>query len=58
MKRYYVIAKKWSEADRKQVEFIAGEFPEFYFAKLFKEVYDNTFHTTAYVVDQYQLLSN
>lgn len=47
MKKYFVIATKWSEKDQKQVEFIAGEFYDYMNAEMFKKLYCETYKTYA-----------
>lgn len=40
---YQVIAKKWYLEQEAQVEYIAGEFPDYVNAKIFAEAYTNHF---------------
>jgi len=47
MTKYFVIAKKWSEKDQKQVEYIAGEFYSYTNAEIFKKIYCETYKTYA-----------
>lgn len=46
----YVIATKWSEKEKKQVKFVAGEFDEYMNAHIFKEAYNEHYSADAHIV--------
>ena len=47
---YQVLAIKWLLEKGAQVEYIAGEFPDYVNAKIFAEAYTNHFYTKATIV--------
>ena len=47
---YQVLAIKWSLEKGAQVEYIAGEFPDYVNAKIFAEAYTNHFYTKTTIV--------
>ena len=47
---YQVLAIKWLLEKGAQVEYIAGEFPDYVNAKIFAEAYTNHFHTKTTIV--------
>lgn len=57
MNKYFVVALKWDDAKRKQVEFIAGTFDDFLCAKLFKDAYNNRYKADARIEDTTTLLN-
>lgn len=57
MKKYYVVATKWSDEHKAQVKYIAGEFTEYVMAALFKNAYNDHYHANAEVVDEQYLLN-
>ena len=56
MERYYVIATRWSEKDKKCVDYIAGEFNNYNNARIFKDAYNNYYSSHAIICDEYNLL--
>lgn len=55
MKKYYVIAKKWSEKDFAIVDYIAGEFNDYMNASLFRNAY-NEYYSTDAIIKEVDLL--
>lgn len=51
IRKYFVIATKWSEKEKKQIRVIVGEFYTFASAKEFKEIYSETYKTYAEIVE-------
>lgn len=47
---YQVLAIKWLLEKGAQVEYIAGEFPDYVNAKIFAEAYTNHFYAKATIV--------
>jgi hypothetical protein len=47
---YQVLAIKWFLEKGAQVEYIAGEFPDYVNAKIFAEAYTNHFYTKTTIV--------
>lgn len=58
MKKYYVIAIKWSEEHKKQIKYIAGEFSDYTNANIFRKAYDSTYSTESHIFDDDMLLNN
>ena len=56
--KYYVIATKWNDEKKKQVKFIAGEFTDYNMAYLFKEAYNDFYHTDAKIYSEEYLTQN
>lgn len=48
---YYVIAIHWDEKVKAQVKYIAGEFPEYYLASIFRDAYNQKFSANSYIVN-------
>ena len=42
--KYLVVAKKWDENKKAVVDYIVGEFNEYYLAELFKKAYNENYH--------------
>ncbi len=57
MKKYYVVATKWSEGHEAQIKYVAGEFPEYVLAAIFKDAYNEHYHANAEIVDEFFLLN-
>lgn len=57
MKTYFVIAIHWDEKKQAQAKYIAGQFPEYYLANIFKEAYNNQFSASAEVVEASELVN-
>jgi len=51
MKKYYVIATRWSDETKSQIRTIVGEFDEWMLAKLFCDAYSAEFMTEAHIVE-------
>ena len=49
MKKYYVIAKKWSDEAFAIVDYVAGEFPTYMNAKIFRDAYNQAYSTRAVI---------
>lgn len=45
--KYFVIAVRWDDEKKEQEKYIAGEFPNFVNAVLFRNAYNTAFSTTA-----------
>ena len=58
MTRYFVIAKKWSEDEQAQVDYIAGEFPNYNLAKIFKDAYNHEYRTHAIILEEANLVNH
>lgn len=58
MKRYYVVATKWSEEDNSLIKTIAGEFSEYHLASIFKEAYNEKYKADAYIMDEWNILNH
>lgn len=50
-KKYIVVAKRWSEEDKKQINYIAGEFTTFMNASIFKDAYAKHYSATPHIVE-------
>lgn len=50
MDKYCVIAKHWDEGKGCQTYYIAGEFPKWHLADMFKEAYNERFKTDSVVI--------
>ena len=49
--KYAVVAKRWN-SEKKEIEsFIAGEFPNWMFANIFREAYEKTFSETVSIIE-------
>lgn len=57
MKRYFVVATKWSDEDNAQIKYIAGEFTEYHLALIFKEAYNNHYKADATVIDDWNMVN-
>ena len=57
MNKYFVIATKWDNAKRKQVQYIAGTFDDIINAKLFKDAYNEYYRSDARIEDTTMLLN-
>lgn len=55
--KYYVIGIKWDSKKQSQVKYIAGEFPEYYLAELFRVAYNEHFKSNAVVVTGSELVN-
>ena len=51
MKKYLVVAKKWSDESKTQIEYVAGKFDEFVNANIFKKAYNEHYSANAYIVE-------
>lgn len=51
MRKFYVVAKKWDDMAKKQVEYVAGEFPDWVNARIFRDAYREHFSATAEIVE-------
>ena len=47
---YIVIAMKWDDTMKEQIEYIAGRFPSFHLANMFCKVYNEHYSTNAEVM--------
>lgn len=50
-KKYMVVAKKWCDDSKTQIEYVAGKFDEFVNANIFKKAYNDHYKANAYVVE-------
>ena len=57
MRKYYVVATKWSEAHEAQIKYVAGEFTEYVMAAIFKDAYNEHYHANAQIIDEFFLLN-
>lgn len=48
---YLVIAIRWSDEKQAQIKYIAGEFPEYYLASIFRDAYNQKFSANSYIVN-------
>lgn len=48
---YLVIAKRWSDAAQKPVEYVAGEFGEYMNAEIFKKAYNRFYDANAKIIE-------
>ena len=44
MRKFYVVAKKWDDMAQKQVEYVAGEFPDWINARIFRDAYNEYYN--------------
>lgn len=51
MKRFEVWVTVWSEEFARQIKKVAGQFDEYFCAKMFKEAYEKHFSATAEIVE-------
>ena len=58
-KKYYVVATKWfgDFENGKQAKYIAGEFSEYYNARLFCKAYNEHFSANAIVIDEFAMIN-
>ena len=57
MKKYFVVATKWSNEDRAEIRYIAGEFTEYILARIFKEAYNEHYKADAIIIDEWNMLN-
>ena len=57
MGHFYVVAKHWDEKEGCQKYYVAGEFPKWFLADMFREAYNERFKTDAQVVAEKHLLN-
>ena len=57
MKRYFVVATRWSDEDKAQVKYIAGEFTEYNLARIFKEAYNEHYSADAQIIDDWNIVN-
>lgn len=57
MKKYFVVATKWSIEDKSQIKYILGEFTDYTSARIFKEAYNEHFKADAIIIDEWNLLN-
>lgn len=57
MRKYYVVATKWSDEHKGQIKYVAGEFTEYVMAAIFKDAYNEHYHANAEIVDEFFLLN-
>lgn len=55
--RYFVVATKWSDKEKAQIKYIAGEFTEYSLARIFKEAYNEHYRADAIVVDEMEMIN-
>lgn len=55
--KYFVIAIHWDCNKKAQVKYIAGEFDNYVNASLFRNAYNNHYHTDAKIVNDFDLLN-
>lgn len=58
MKRYFVVATKWSNEDKRVIKYIAGEFTDYVLANIFKVAYEEHYSTDAFIVDDWNMVNN
>lgn len=58
MQKYFVIAKKWSNERQAVVKYIAGEFPSYINAAIFRDAYNVHYSANAVVVEEKDLLND
>ena len=51
MKKYLVIAVRWSDEEKAQVKYVAGEFPTYTNASIFRNAYNEFYQANAIVVE-------
>lgn len=49
--KYYVIAIRWDDELKKQIEYIAGKFETYSNARIFRDAYNNYYHTNAIITE-------
>lgn len=54
--KYYVIAKKYDGELGKQVKYIAGQFPTYHLAEMFRIAYNEYYKADAMIVHESNLL--
>ncbi len=57
MKRFFVVATHWSDLEKAQVKYIAGEFSSYVNASIFKTAYSEYYRADAVVVDDFILIN-
>lgn len=55
--KYYVVATHWDNDKQTQAKYIAGEFPDYYLAEIFRKAYNKTFSANAKVVSGFDLVN-
>lgn len=55
--KYYVLGIKWDSKKQSKAKYIAGEFPEYYLAEIFKDAYNEHFKSCAVVVAESELVN-
>lgn len=50
MKKYEVWAKKWDTDSKAIVDVMIGQFDNYVCARIFKDAYEDHFHTTAEII--------
>ena len=53
--KYYVIAKKWDNEKKMQVNYIAGVFPTYHNAEMFRIAYNDYYDTNALILHESKL---
>jgi len=51
MKKYYVVAIKWDDNEKKQVEKVLGEFDDYMNANIFKQAYYKIYSCSPRIVE-------
>ena len=49
--KYLVIATKWDADMKESVQYVAGEFPAYYLAAIFRDAYNEHFKASARIVE-------
>ena len=51
LKKYFVVAKRWSDEKKEIIEYIAGEFDEYMNASIFRDAYNKHYSAHSRIVE-------
>lgn len=49
--KYLVIASKWDDGTKNVIKYVAGEFPTYHLAAMFRDAYNDFYKSTAEVIE-------
>lgn len=49
--KYYVIAIRWDDELKEQIEYIAGKFETYSSSRIFRDTYNNHYHANAVIAE-------